>query len=160
VRARVFIAVMLLVLAAALFIAVKSPRKTTRAATHFKFVGFQNATNGMFDAIFFTTNWPRETTSWNHEGVSYRTAQGWQPGSNYPLTLHIIVQNQTNIMVNFRVPGTNMPMRTVTRLASDPSGWRNSLDDWFRRTGIRFRPFEGRTQWLTNEITTAEVFVK
>jgi len=155
----VFIAVLLLVAAAALFIAMRSPAGRAVSATHFKFVGFQNSSNGLFNAIFYTTDWPRDSsTGWGHEGVFYRTAQGWEAGNNYPRTLSLTVQNQTNILVTFCVPSTNVPMRTVSKLTSNAVGWRGKVNDCFYQMRVRLRPFHGRVQWLTNDITTAEPF--
>ncbi len=151
---------MLLIFAAVILVAVRWPRRPGQlvvSTVYFNFVGFQNSTNGMFDAVFYVTNWPRENTGWIPEEVSYRQSNIWQTENNFPRTLGLVIQNQTNIMVSFRVPSTNVPMRTVTKLTSDPSAWKTAVNDGLRRFGVRMRPFPGRVRGITNEITSAKL---
>ena len=130
------------------------------STVHFQFVGFRNSTNGLFDAVYYVTNWPRESTGWNPEEISYHHADGWRTESNFARSLRLVIQNQTNIMVSFRVPNTNVPLRTVTKLVSDPAEWKTEVNAVLRRFGVRWRPFRGRTRWITNDITSAELYVK
>ena len=110
-----------IILAVICFVALKAS-VCPPTPVRFNFVGFQQSTNG-WEAVFYVTNWPRPSTSWRPEQVSEFDGRRWRVATNFNPRLGLSIQMQTNITVTYVVPGTNVPMRTVTRLESEGEGW-------------------------------------
>lgn len=156
-KAGIVATVLIGVVLVAVFFVASRIRLTPPTTVYFNFVGFRNSTNG-WEAIFYVTNWPRSSTAWLPEQLTYYDGLHWRE-TNFNRSLGLSVQYQTNITVAFRVPGTNVPVRMVTKLDSELEGWwPRTRRKVFRALRVPYTERGGTVRRVTNDVTSVQIY--